>query len=266
MPAATGPCCCWAAGLSAARSFSRLPVRSSSHTSGRFSGDGDPGGDRLGEEDGWFVFRRRQALDGPNCLVHLPDWPAGPAGHFCGYADRPTDAVLMVGLDRGGRGGVDFPGTAVELVARPGPADGGAGGSDRLRSTRRSPAVCLPPSCPGAFRPRSGRLFQSQAGIAGADVDGPGANRLGRFLSRSRLAQPGATRPDGEPGHRRRPALACLGHDEWIVIPERHLHTALHDYDLSPLPFEQAGRFRLYRRSDVEPRALVSRADCPLLR
>ena len=59
------------------------------------------------------------------------------------------------------------------------------------------------------------------------------------------------------------PALSA---DEWIVIPERHLHTALHDYDLSPLPFEQAGRFRLYRRSDVEPRALISRADCPLLR
>ena len=48
----------------------------------------------------------------------------------------------------------------------------------------------------------------------------------------------------------------ALGTKEWIVIPERHLHTALNDYDLSALPYEQAGRFRLYRRSDVEPRAL----------
>jgi 4-amino-4-deoxy-L-arabinose transferase-like glycosyltransferase len=58
----------------------------------------------------------------------------------------------------------------------------------------------------------------------------------------------------------------AMGEREWIAIPERHLHTALHDYDLSPLPYEQAGRFRLYRRSDVEPRALVSQAASPLLR
>ena len=53
----------------------------------------------------------------------------------------------------------------------------------------------------------------------------------------------------------------ALGTKEWIVIPERHLHTALNDYDLSSLPYERAGRFRLYRRSDVEPRALVGQAD-----
>ena len=53
---------------------------------------------------------------------------------------------------------------------------------------------------------------------------------------------------------------------EWIVIPERHLHTALNDYDLRALPYEQAGRFRLYRRGDVEPRALVGQAGTPLLR
>ena len=58
----------------------------------------------------------------------------------------------------------------------------------------------------------------------------------------------------------------ALGTKEWIVIPERHLHTALNDYDLSSLPYERAGRFRLYRRSDVEPRALVGQADGPLLR
>jgi hypothetical protein len=60
--------------------------------------------------------------------------------------------------------------------------------------------------------------------------------------------------------------LPALGTKEWIVIPERHLHTALHDYDLSSLPYERAGRFRLYRRSDAEPRELVSQADSPLLR
>ena len=44
----------------------------------------------------------------------------------------------------------------------------------------------------------------------------------------------------------------ALGTDEWIVIPERDLQTALKVYDLSALPYERAGRFRLYRRSDVE--------------
>jgi 4-amino-4-deoxy-L-arabinose transferase-like glycosyltransferase len=53
---------------------------------------------------------------------------------------------------------------------------------------------------------------------------------------------------------------------EWIVIPDRHLHTALNDYDILPLPCERAGRFRIYQRSDVEPRALVGQAGAPLLR
>ena len=57
-----------------------------------------------------------------------------------------------------------------------------------------------------------------------------------------------------------------MGTQEWIVIPERHLHTALNDYDLSSLPYELAGRFRLYRRNDVEPRVLVGQADSPMLR
>ena len=51
----------------------------------------------------------------------------------------------------------------------------------------------------------------------------------------------------------------ALGTMEWIVIAERHLHTALDTYDLSGLPYEQAGRFRIYRRSDLEPRALARR-------
>jgi 4-amino-4-deoxy-L-arabinose transferase-like glycosyltransferase len=58
----------------------------------------------------------------------------------------------------------------------------------------------------------------------------------------------------------------ALGTEEWIVVPERHLHVVLNDYDLSALPYERAGRFRLYRRSDVGPRALVGQADSPLLR
>ena len=57
-----------------------------------------------------------------------------------------------------------------------------------------------------------------------------------------------------------------MGTQELIVIPERHLHLALDDYDLSELPYERAGRFRLYRRNDVEPRALIGQADYPLLR
>jgi 4-amino-4-deoxy-L-arabinose transferase-like glycosyltransferase len=57
-----------------------------------------------------------------------------------------------------------------------------------------------------------------------------------------------------------------MGTQEWIVIPKRHLHTALNDYDLSSLPYERAGRFRLYRRSDVEPRSLIGQADSPMLR
>jgi hypothetical protein len=61
------------------------------------------------------------------------------------------------------------------------------------------------------------------------------------------------------------PAL-LPGTKEWIVIPERHLHRTLDDYDLSALPYERAGRFRLYRRSDVAPRALVGQANSPLLR
>ncbi len=46
----------------------------------------------------------------------------------------------------------------------------------------------------------------------------------------------------------------ALGTDEWIVIPERRPPAVLNDYDLASLPYERAGRFRLYRRSDVERR------------
>ena len=55
--------------------------------------------------------------------------------------------------------------------------------------------------------------------------------------------------------------LPVLDTKEWVVIPERHVHTVSSAYDLSALPYEQAGHFRLYRRGDVEPRALVGRAN-----
>jgi len=58
----------------------------------------------------------------------------------------------------------------------------------------------------------------------------------------------------------------ALGRNEWLVIPERHLRTALKGYDLLPLPYERAGRFRLYRRSDVEPNALARQPEGLLLR
>ncbi len=70
---------------------------------------------------------------------------------------------------------------------------------------RPSPSRC------GAFRPRFRRVCQSQPGIAVAGVHGPGTDRLARFLSRSRLAPPLATGPDGEPGYRRPAALARVG-------------------------------------------------------
>ncbi len=60
--------------------------------------------------------------------------------------------------------------------------------------------------------------------------------------------------------------LPSLGAKEWIVIPERHLRTALNYYDLSSLPYERVGRFRVYRRSDFEPRVRVGQAADPLLR
>ncbi len=42
--------------------------------------------------------------------------------------------------------------------------------------------------------------------------------------------------------------MPTLGTNEWIAVPERYLPRALNDYDLSSLPYERAGRLRLYRR------------------
>ena len=99
----------------------------------------------------------------------------------------------------------------------------------------------LPRGFPAAIWP----TIQSHARIALEAAAGPGAGRLGPLLSRSRLAQPVAPRPDNEPGYRRPPASPPMDTKEWIVIPERHLHTALNHYDLSSLPYQRAGRFRL---------------------
>jgi hypothetical protein len=57
-----------------------------------------------------------------------------------------------------------------------------------------------------------------------------------------------------------------LGTNEYIAIGERHVHTALNDYNLAPVQYDQVGRFRLYRRSDIEPRALTSSTGGPMLR
>ena len=58
----------------------------------------------------------------------------------------------------------------------------------------------------------------------------------------------------------------AMGTNEWVVVPERHLHLALDNFDISALPYKRAGRFRVYPRNEVEPRALVVRADDTLLR
>jgi len=58
----------------------------------------------------------------------------------------------------------------------------------------------------------------------------------------------------------------ALGTTEWIVIPERHLHAALDNYNLCSVPYERAGRFRLYRRSDIESRVLAGQVESPLPR
>jgi 4-amino-4-deoxy-L-arabinose transferase-like glycosyltransferase len=50
-----------------------------------------------------------------------------------------------------------------------------------------------------------------------------------------------------------------MGTNEWVAIPERHIHSACRDFDLEHVPYEKVDGFRLFRRSDLEPRTLVSR-------
>ena len=206
------------------------------------------------------------ALDEPDRLVHLPDWSAGTAGHLRHYPDRIADTVPAADMDAGDHRGVDIFGTAGKLGPRPGSLDARAGGNDRLRSNGRSFALRRSPRCRGAlgrdladYINRTGEL-PSRIVMAQERI-GSVVFYLDRDL-RSQLQFGQMTNQDIDDPL----PLPALGTEEWIVIPERHLHTALHDYDLSSLPYEQAGRFRLYRRSDAEPRELVSQADCPLLR
>ena len=232
------------------------------------SGDGDPGGDRLGEEDRWRALRRRQALDGPDRLVHLPDWPVGPAGHFCRHADRAADTVLRCRI---------WTLAVVAALTSLAPLGSWLRGRDRWTLGLAATTVCgqlvvllvvrLSPGGRCALRPRFGRLFQSHAGTAVEVVAGPGRRSARSFsisiatcaascsLARwyARTSTTLCPRPRWTP-------------TKWIVVPERHVHVALNDFDLSALPYERAGRFRIYRRSDVEPRAMVGQVDVPLLR
>ena len=199
------------------------------------SGDGDPGGDRLGEEDRGLLSDGANAgwagsSGPPACSAR---WPCRPRRH---YAGRPADAVLAVGLDAGGRGGADLFGAAMELAARPRPLDAGAGRYDRLRSTGRTAAVRISPGCRGSFRPRSGRLFQSHPGIALADPDGPGASRLGLFyldrdlrsqLQLGQMANQDIDDPLPSP-------LMGGGMDRHPRAPSAN---GSHDYDLASLPY-----------------------------
>ncbi len=57
-----------------------------------------------------------------------------------------------------------------------------------------------------------------------------------------------------------------MGTNEWVAIPERHLPSVRRDFDLDQVPFQKVDGFRLFKRSDLEPRALVGRAAYPQMR
>jgi 4-amino-4-deoxy-L-arabinose transferase-like glycosyltransferase len=57
-----------------------------------------------------------------------------------------------------------------------------------------------------------------------------------------------------------------MGTNEWIAIPERHVHSACRDFDLDLVPYQKVDGFRLFKRSDLEPRALVGRVPDTQLR
>jgi 4-amino-4-deoxy-L-arabinose transferase-like glycosyltransferase len=52
-----------------------------------------------------------------------------------------------------------------------------------------------------------------------------------------------------------------MGTNEWIAIPERQVNSARADFDLDTAPYQRVDGFRLFKRSDLEPRALVSWRD-----
>jgi 4-amino-4-deoxy-L-arabinose transferase-like glycosyltransferase len=50
-----------------------------------------------------------------------------------------------------------------------------------------------------------------------------------------------------------------MGTNEWIAIPERQVEAARRDFDLDPVPYRKVDGYRLFKRDDLEPHALVSR-------
>ena len=57
-----------------------------------------------------------------------------------------------------------------------------------------------------------------------------------------------------------------MGTNEWIAIPERHVPSARQDFDLDLVPYQKVDGFRLFKRSDLEPRALAGRVPDTQLR
>ena len=212
------------------------------------------------------VLSEGEMVDGPDRLVYLPARPVGPAGRVRRHADCAANAVLAAGMDVGGRGGADDPGAIVELVA----------GRDRLTLGLAVTTVCgqlvvlLVSALPPVAVTLSGRdladyfnrtrelpsrvlMAREQIGSAVFYLD----RDLRSQLHRGQMANQDLDNPL---------PLPVLDRQEWIVVAERGLRLALVDYNLSSLPYERAGRFRLYRRSDLEPWARVGQADRPLLR
>jgi 4-amino-4-deoxy-L-arabinose transferase-like glycosyltransferase len=52
-----------------------------------------------------------------------------------------------------------------------------------------------------------------------------------------------------------------MGTNEWIAIPERQVNSARADFDLDTAPYQKVDGFRLFKRSDLEPRTLVGCMD-----
>ena len=249
-PAAVGLLVCRLHALSHGFEFEARHI----HLAG-VSGNGDPDGSRMGEEDRWRAFRRREAVDGPDRLAHLPDWPVGPAGHIrrtqIALPTRFSPPVWTLAVAAGltslaplwswlrGRDRLTM-GLAVTTVygqllvlllcAFPQVAVGLSGRdlADYYNRTRELPSRIL--------------MTQDRVGSVVFYLD----RELRSQLQLGQIANQNINAPLPSP---------ALGREEWVVIPERHLHTALIEYDLASLPYERAGRFRLYRRSDMEPRA-----------
>ena len=204
--------------LSHARAFEALHV----YLAG-LPGDGDPGGDRLGEED------RGRLSDGAKRWMGRIVWSTcliGPLGL------PATLAITQIALPTRFSPAAWTLAVAAALTSLA-PLWSWSRGRDRLTLGLAVAAVCGQMAvlllC---------ALPQVAAGLSGRDLAAyfnrsrelpsrvlMAQERLGSFVFyldrdlRSRL-QPGQM---AEPGYRRSPALARIGHEEWIVIPERHL-------------------------------------------